>query len=358
MKKLLIANRGEIAIRIARTAADLGLATVAIHSEDDASSPHVASADEAEAMSGRGVGAYLDIGQIVDIAKRSRCDAVHPGYGLLSENPEFAAAVEAAGLTFVGPTPETLSLLGDKARARTLAGNCGIPLLAGSDGAVSLEKARSFFASCPDGAAIVIKAVAGGGGRGMRVVTDASDIEPAYRRCRSEAQSAFGNPAVYVEEYLPNARHIEVQIVADGSGAVSHVWERECSIQRRHQKLVEVAPSPSLAPETRDALTAAAVRLGEAAGYRGAGTVEFMVSGERFAFIEANARLQVEHTVTEEITGLDLVRIQLETASGKTLAGLGLRQADVPSPRGYAVQARINMETMQSDGSAKPGAAR
>ncbi len=355
MKKLLIANRGEIAIRIARTAADLGLATVAIHSEDDASSPHVASADEAEAMSGRGVGAYLDIGQIVDIAKRSRCDAVHPGYGLLSENPEFAAAVEAAGLTFVGPTPETLSLLGDKARARTLAGNCGIPLLAGSDGAVSLEKARSFFASCPDGAAIVIKAVAGGGGRGMRVVTDASDIEPAYRRCRSEAQSAFGNPAVYVEEYLPNARHIEVQIVADGSGAVSHVWERECSIQRRHQKLVEVAPSPSLAPETRDALTAAAVRLGEAAGYRGAGTVEFMVSGERFAFIEANARLQVEHTVTEEITGLDLVRIQLETASGKTLAGLGLRQADVPSPRGYAVQARINMETMQSDGSAKPG---
>ena len=355
MKKLLIANRGEIAIRIARTAADLGLATVAIHSEDDASSPHVASADEAEAMSGRGVGAYLDIGQIVDIAKRSRCDALHPGYGLLSENPEFAAAVEAAGLTFVGPTPETLSLLGNKARARTLAGSCGIPLLAGSDGAVSLEKARSFFASCPDGAAIVIKAVAGGGGRGMRVVTDASDIEPAYRRCRSEAQSAFGNPAVYVEEYLPNARHIEVQIVADGSGAVSHVWERECSIQRRHQKLVEVAPSPSLAPETRDALTAAAVRLGEAAGYRGAGTVEFMVSGERFAFIEANARLQVEHTVTEEITGLDLVRIQLETASGKTLAGLGLRQADVPSPRGYAVQARINMETMQSDGSAKPG---
>ena len=355
MKKLLVANRGEIAVRIARTAAELGLGTVAVHSEDDAASPHTAGADEVAVLSGRGAGAYLDVGQIVEIARRCQCDAVHPGYGFLSENPEFAAAVEEAGLTFVGPTPETLGLLGDKTRARAIARECGIPLIAGSDGAVSVDEARAFLASCPDGAAMVIKAVAGGGGRGMRVVTDAADVEQAYRRCRSEARGAFGNPEVYVEEYLANARHIEVQIVADGSGAVSHVWERECSVQRRHQKLIEVAPSPGLAPEIRDALTDAAVRLGEASGYRGAGTVEFMVSGERFAFIEANARLQVEHTVTEEITGIDIVRAQLQVAAGKRLDEIGLGQADIPSPRGFAIQARINMETMQRDGSARPG---
>ena len=355
MKKLLIANRGEIAIRIARTAADLGLSTVAIHSEDDASSLHTRRADETVPLAGRGAGAYLDGEQIVDIAKQRRCDAVHPGYGFLSENPGFAAAVEAAGLIFVGPTPDTLSLLGDKARARALARNCAIPLLEGSDGDISLQQAQAFFAERPDGTAILIKAIAGGGGRGMRTVTDAASLEAAYRRCQSEAQLAFGNAELYVEEYLAGARHIEVQIVGDGSGAVSHFWERECSIQRRHQKLVEIAPSPNLAAAMRDTLTAAAVRLGAATGYRGAGTVEFMVLGERFAFIEANARLQVEHTVTEEITGIDIVRAQLEVAAGRTLEDIGLRQIDVPSPRGYAIQARINMETMQSDGSAKPG---
>ncbi len=355
MKKLLIANRGEIAVRIARTAADLGLATVAIYSEDDASSPHNASTDESAALSGRGAAAYLDIGQIVEVAKRCHCDAVHPGYGFLSENADFAAAVEAAGLTFVGPTADTLSLLGDKARARELARNCGVPVLAGSEAAVSLDEARSFYAALPEGTAMVIKAIAGGGGRGMRVVSEATDIESAWRRCRSEAQGAFGNPAVYVEEYLPLARHIEVQIVADGNGATSHLWERECSIQRRHQKLVEVAPSPGLPPALRDALVAAAVRLGEASRYRGAGTVEFMVAGERFAFIEANARLQVEHTVTEAVAGIDIVRAQLQVAAGQSLADIGLQQADIPSPRGFAIQARINMETMQRDGSARPG---
>ena len=355
MKKLLIANRGEIAIRIARTAADMGLSTVAVHSADDASSPHKFTADEAVALPGRGPSGYLDIEAIIDIAKQQQCDAVHPGYGFLSENAAFATAVETAGLTFVGPTPDTLALLGDKARARALAQDCGIPLLNGSDGAVSLEEAHAFFAACPDDAAIVIKAVAGGGGRGMRVVTNAAGIEAAYRRCQSEAQLAFGNPQLYVEEYLAGARHIEVQIVGDGGGAASHVWERECTIQRRHQKLVEVAPSPSLDPATRKALTSAAVRLGEATGYRSAGTVEFMLADERFVFIEANARLQVEHTVTEEITGIDLVRAQLEVAAGGTLKDIGLRQAAVPSPRGYAIQARVNMETMQSDGGTKPG---
>ena len=355
MNKLLIANRGEIAIRIARAAADLGLATVAVHSEDDAASLHVRRADEAVPLPGRGAGAYLDIERIIDIGKQTQCDAVHPGYGFLSENPAFATAVEASGLTFVGPTPATLGLLGDKSRARALARGCEIPLLHGSDGPVSLQEALAFFAARPDGTAMVIKAVAGGGGRGMRVVTQAADIEAAYRRCRSEAQLAFGDPEVYVEEYLSRARHVEVQIIGDGNGALSHIWERECTIQRRHQKLVEVAPSPSLTAELRDALTAAAVRLGQAAAYRGAGTVEFMVTGKRFVFIEANARLQVEHTVTEEITGIDLVRAQLQVAAGSTLADIGLEQADVPSPRGYAVQARINMETVQRDGGAKPG---
>lgn len=355
MKKLLIANRGEIAIRIARTAADLNLSTLAIYSEDDATSLHALRSDEAVALPGRGASAYLDIKQIVGIAKERQCDAVHPGYGFLSENPEFAAAVEAAGITFIGPAPETLALLGNKAQARALAETCAIPLLHGSPGAVTLEEARAFLAERPEGTAIVIKAVAGGGGRGMRVVTDAADIGAAYERCQSEAQLAFGNGDLYVEEYLSGARHVEIQIIADGDGAVSHLWERECSIQRRHQKLVEVAPSPSLDRDMRDTLTSAAVRLGKAAKYRGAGTVEFMVTGDRYAFIEANARLQVEHTVTEEITGIDLVRAQLEVASCKTLTELGLEQADVPSPRGYAVQARINMETMAKDGSAKPG---
>ena len=355
MKKLLIANRGEIAVRIARTAGDLGLATVTVYSEDDAQSPHIRGAGEAAAISGQGAGAYLDIEQIVDVARGHQCDAVHPGYGFLSENPEFAAAVEAAGLIFVGPAPETLRLLGNKTSARALAKRCAIPVPAGSEGAVSLEEARAFFAARPDGTSMLIKAVAGGGGRGMRAVANESVIESAWRRCRSEARKAFGNPDVYVEEYVANARHIEVQIAGDGSGAASHLWERECSVQRRHQKLVEVAPSPGLAAEVRDALTAAAVRLAEAARYRGAGTVEFMVSGERFAFIEANARLQVEHTVTEAVTGLDLVRIQLQIAAGGTLGDLGLLQADLPSPRGHAVQARINTETMQRDGTAKPG---
>ncbi len=355
MQKLLIANRGEIAIRVMRAAADLGLVTVAVHSQDDAAALHVLRADETVELPGRGAAAYLDIERIIDVARQRQCDAVHPGYGFLSENPTFAAAVEAAGMRFVGPTPHTLGLLGDKVRARALAGECGIPLLRGSDGAVSLDEAMLFFATLPEGATVLVKAVAGGGGRGMRLVADAAQLEEAHRRCQSEAKLAFGDPGVYLEEVLPNARHIEVQILADGGGAVCHLWERECSIQRQHQKLIEIAPSPTLGPEQREALTTAAARLATAAEYRGAGTIEFLVADERFAFIEANARLQVEHTVTEEITGIDLVRAQLEIAAGKSLADLRLAQADVPTPRGYAIQARINTETMASDATAKPG---
>jgi acetyl/propionyl-CoA carboxylase alpha subunit/acetyl-CoA carboxylase carboxyltransferase component len=353
---LLIANRGEIAIRIARGAAELGISTVAVYAEEDARSLHRARADESVALSGRGAGAYLDIAEIVALAKAHDCDAVHPGYGFLSENADFAAALQAAGITFVGPTPDTLGLLGDKVRARQLAAQCAIPLLAGSARAVSVGEAQAFFADLPQGTHMLIKAVSGGGGRGMRVVTDAHAVAAEFDRCASEARLAFANPDVYVEEFLPRARHVEVQIVGDGSGAVSHLWERECSIQRRHQKIVELAPSPSISDALRQALTDAAVRLGQAVNYRGLGTVEFMIdaTGERFAFIEANARLQVEHTVTEAVTGVDLVVAQLQVAAGRSLAELGLRQGDVPAPRGFAVQARINMETLQADGVTKP----
>ena len=354
MERLLIANRGEIAIRIARAAAELDIATVAVYSAEDANSLHRTSADAAVLLHGRGARAYLDIEQLAQLACDNNCDALHPGYGFLSENAQFATALETAGINFVGPTPDTLALLGDKVRARQLARECEVAVLAGSTDAATLEDARAFFASLPDGKRMLIKAVFGGGGRGMRVVASPADLEEAYERCISEAQLAFGDPGVYVEEYLPNARHIEVQILGDGTGAVSHLWERECSIQRRHQKFVEIAPSPSLSHELRDALTKAAVRLAAAVNYRGLGTVEFMVSGERYAFIEANARLQVEHTVTEAVTGVDLVVAQLQVAAGKSLAELGLDQSGVPRPRGYAIQARINMETMQSDGSTRP----
>ncbi|HEY1632472.1 MAG TPA: carboxyl transferase domain-containing protein [Rhizomicrobium sp.] len=343
LKKLLIANRGEIAIRIVRSAAEMGIATVAVHSEDDSASLHTSKADESVALKGKGAAAYLDIEGVVRAAREAGCDCVHPGYGFLSENADFARACAEAGLVFVGPSPRTLSLFGDKAAARNLAAETNVPVLRGTK-AASLEEVKAFFAG-----PIMIKAVAGGGGRGMRVVREAGEIDQAYARCESEARSAFGNGAVYAEEYLPNARHIEVQIVGDGAGRAEHLWDRECSLQRRHQKLIEIAPVTDVAEAMREQLFDAAVRLAAAAKYKGLGTIEFLVSGERFAFIEANARLQVEHTVTEEITGLDLVRLQLEIAGGKTLADF-----ERPSPRGVALQARINMETMLADGTAKP----
>lgn len=358
MKRLLIANRGEIAIRIARAASDMGLTSIALYCEDDADSAHLVKADEAVALEGRGARAYLDIPQIVRIAARVGADVVHPGYGFLSENPRFADALEAAGIRFAGPTPATLECFGDKVSARALAIRCGVPVLAGSAGAVDVAGAQKFFAALEDGRAMIIKAVAGGGGRGMRLVTDASAIEEALARASSEAAAAFGDGQVYVEEYLPQARHIEVQIIGDGRGAISHLGERECSIQRRHQKLLEIAPSPTLTAPMREQITAAAVALARASDYRSLGTMEFLLAGERFCFIEGNARLQVEHTVTEEVFGVDLVRAQLEIAAGRSLADLGLLQADVPAPRGFAIQCRINTETMAADGSTRPAGGR
>ncbi|MGH6873098.1 MAG: carboxyl transferase domain-containing protein [Rhizomicrobium sp.] len=350
LKKLLIANRGEIAIRVARTAAEMGIATVAVFSEDDATSLHTRKTDEARALGGKGAAAYLDIGQIVAAACEAGCDAVHPGYGFLSENADFARACADAGLIFIGSSPETLALFGDKSRARALAATHTVPVLAGTGIASPADVAK--FQSRHG--AIMLKAVAGGGGRGMRVVRAVDELAAAYERCQSEAMAAFGNDALYAEEYLAGARHVEVQIAGDGTGAVSHLWDRECSLQRRRQKLIEIAPVTDVPDAMRAQLFDAAVRLASAAKYKGLGTVEFLVSGERFAFIEANARLQVEHTVTEEITGLDLVRLQLEIADGRTLAQLHLTQKDVPAPRGVALQARINMETMLADGTAKP----
>jgi pyruvate carboxylase len=249
---LLVANRGEIAIRIMRAAAELGMRTVAVYSEDDIHSLHTRKADHAVALKGRGAKAYLDAERIIAVAKESGCDAIHPGYGFLSENAEFARRCEDAGIAFVGPRAEILELFGDKVQARIIAERCGIAVMLGTSGATSLDEAKEFFKSLGGGSSIMIKAVAGGGGRGMRIVHHPDEIEEAYKRCQSEARASFGNGDVYVEQLMPRARHIEVQIIGDGTGAVSHLWERECSIQRRHQKIVEIAPSPTLAPRVRD----------------------------------------------------------------------------------------------------------
>lgn len=356
-KKLLIANRGEIAIRIARAAADVGIATVAIHPADDALSLHVRVADEAVEVPGRGARAYLDIEAVVKAAKSAGCDAVHPGYGFLSENAAFAKACADAGIAFVGPKAAALELFGDKVAARQLAKRCGVPIIAGTSGPSSLEEISAFFTSLGSHAAIVIKAMAGGGGRGMRVVENAADLAEAYARCQSEAKAAFGFDGVYAERLIRQARHIEVQIIGDRHGAISHLWERECTIQRRHQKLIEVAPSPSLSDGLRGRIIEAARQLATAAAYDNLGTFEFLVDGtaeDSFAFIEANPRLQVEHTVTEEVLGLDLVRAQLAIAAGSTLASLGLAQGSIPKPRGYAMQLRVNMETLDELGATHP----
>ena len=358
--KLLIANRGEIAIRISRAAGEAGLATVAIHPSDDALSLHVRAADESFEIPGRGARAYLDIEAVIAAAKATNCDALHPGYGFLSENSQLARRCAEEGIVFVGPSPEALDLFGDKIAAKQLAKRCGVPVIEGTSGPTTLDETKAFFASLGAGGAVMIKAVAGGGGRGMRFVEDASKLEEAYARCQSEAKAAFGNDSVYVERLIRKARHIEVQIIGDHYGAISHLWERECTIQRRNQKLIEVAPSPSLSDGLRARIIDAARQLAAAAHYDNLGTFEFLVDGEAtvgdpaFAFIEANPRLQVEHTVTEEVLGVDLVKSQLAVAAGASLASLGLAQADVPAPRGFAMQLRINMEVMDEKGATKP----
>ena len=355
LKKLLIANRGEIAIRIAQAAAELGIATVGIHSEDDATSLHIRRVDEARALKGKGAAAYLDIRGVIAAAKAAGCDSVHPGYGFLSENAAFARACAEAALIFVGPTPEQLDLFGDKAQARAHAAATGAPLLPGTDGAADLAAVSAFFAQHA-GTGIMIKAIAGGGGRGMRAVRKDGEIAEAFERCGAEAEAAFGNRTLYAERLIDRARHIEVQIVGDGAGGIVAFGERDCTVQRRNQKIVEMAPSPGLSADLRQQIIAAAVGMAKAVKYRSLGTFEFLVDAASkqpfFCFIEANPRLQVEHTVTEEVYGVDLVKAQLRLAGGASLAEVGVVGA---SSRGYAIQLRVNMETMTADGSAKPG---
>ncbi len=363
-KKVLIANRGEIAVRLVRALRDLGISSVAVHAQDDAAALHVRLADTAVALDATGPAAYLDIGRLIDVARAQGCDAVHPGYGFLSERSDFAEACAAAGLVFIGPTPHQLALFGDKASARALALQCDVPVMPGSGGAVTLAEAQSFFAAQQgqqgqqaEGVAIMIKAIGGGGGRGMRAVLGADELPEAYARCTSEAAAAFGVEGVYVERLMGNARHIEVQVVGDGE-SVASLGERECTLQRRFQKLVEIAPSPSLADALREQITHAALRMAKAVGYRGVGTFEFLVDAEStslpFVFIEANPRLQVEHTVTEAVTGLDLVQLQIDIASGASLHDLGIAPDRTAAQRGFAVQWRINAETLDVQGNARP----
>ena len=359
LKKLLIANRGEVAVRVSRAAADLGIANVAIHSQDDAASLHVQVADEALPLSGRGVPAYLDGAGIVRLAHAAGCDSVHPGYGFLAENAAFARACEEGGLRFVGPAVETLELFGDKLRARAAALAHDVPVLPGTDAPTSVDQAATFFEGLPAGSAMMIKAVAGGGGRGTRAISSADQIAATFERCRSEAEGAFGDGTLYVERMVTRARHVEVQILGDGTEVVQ-VGERECSAQRRHQKLVEIAPAPGLPGALRTRVIDAARRMAAAVGYRSLGTFEFLVDAAdvgdaaAFYFVEANPRLQVEHTVTEAVTGLDLVQAQLGIAGGRSLAELGLTQEQIPAPRGFAIQARVNLETPSADGRMQP----
>ncbi|MET3497120.1 carboxyl transferase domain-containing protein [Variovorax boronicumulans] len=356
--KVLIANRGEIAVRLVRALRDLGIASVAVHARDDASALHVQLADVTVALDATGPSAYLDVAALIAVAKAKGCDAVHPGYGFLSERADFAQACADAGLVFIGPTPEQLGLFGDKARARELATQCDVPVMPGSAGAVTLAEAQAFFAEQhAQGAGVMVKAIGGGGGRGMRAVLNAEELPEAHARCMSEAKAAFGIEGVYVERLMRNARHIEVQVLGDGQ-AVASLGERECTLQRRFQKLVEIAPSPSLPEALRAQVTQAALRMAKTVGYRGLGTFEFLVDAASatlpFVFIEANPRLQVEHAVTEAVTGLDLVQLQIAVAAGQSLSELGV-EADRTAPqRGFAVQWRINAETLDAQGNARP----
>jgi len=342
--KVLVANRGEIAVRVIRAAREIGWLAVAVHPADDAESLHVRKADEAVELPGSGTAAYLDAAAIVEAARSASCDAVHPGYGFLSESAELARRCAAAGIAFVGPSPAVLDLFGDKAGARSFAVSCGVPVLPGTSGETSVDEVAAF---ATEHGAVMVKAVAGGGGRGMREVRDPEQVAQAYREASQEAARAFGRAEVYVEKLVVAPRHIEIQVVGDGESVVT-VGERDCSIQRRHQKLVEVAPSPWLDDDTRARITASALVLAKRAGYAGLGTFEFLVSGGEHWFMEANPRLQVEHTVTEETSGVDLVVTQLRIADGSSLTELGLDSS--PELSGVAIQARVNAESLSCDG--------
>jgi acetyl-CoA carboxylase biotin carboxylase subunit len=340
IRSVLVANRGEIALRIIRGARERGIRTVAVYSEPDRMAPHVLEADEAHLIGpAPAAQSYLRGDVLIDVALQASAEAVHPGYGFLAERADFARAVEAAGLTFIGPSPETISAMGDKAEARRRMAAVGVPIVPGlTDAVAGAREARR--AAEELGFPVLLKAAAGGGGKGMRVAHDGAEVERAFEAAEREATAAFGDGRIYLERYVERPRHIEIQVFGDAHGNVVHLGERECSVQRRHQKLIEEAPSPILSPAEREAMGSAAVRAAAAVDYRGAGTVEFLYRNGDFFFLEMNTRLQVEHPVTELVTGLDLVDLQLRVASGEPL---GFTQADVRL-RGHAIECRITSE--------------
>lgn len=349
IRKVLCANRGEIAIRVFRACNELGIRTVAIYSEEDRVHEHRHKSDEAYLV-GRGkrpVQAYLGVEEILDVARRAGADAIHPGYGFLSENPELARACAARGVRFIGPSADVLALMGDKIVARNVAANAGVPVvpgisLEGTGQAVQARALEFFHAHGP----VLVKAAHGGGGRGMRVVRDVSRLADTIAESRSESQLAFGSDVVFLEKYLERVRHIEVQILGDLEGNLVHLYERDCSVQRRYQKVIEIAPAPSLSPQLRDRICTDALKLARASGYTNAGTAEFLVAGNDHYFIEVNARLQVEHTVTEQITGIDLVHAQIRITEGHRLSSpeIGIESQASIKPRGFAVQCRVTTE--------------
>lgn len=340
ISKVLIANRGEIALRIHRACKEMGLSSVAIHSTADKDAMHVRLADESVCVGPpSSTNSYLNIPAIIAACEITGADAVHPGYGFLSENARFAEIVEAHGLTFIGPTPEHIRVMGDKITAKATVAAAGIPVVPGSDGEVEDFNAAKSIAK-DIGFPVLIKAAAGGGGRGMRLAKTEADLDEALRSAQTEAEAAFGNGAVYLERYLTGPRHIEIQVLADTHGNVVHLGERDCSLQRRNQKVLEEAPSPALTPEERAEIGEITAKAIKAIGYRGAGTVEYLYENGEFFFIEMNTRLQVEHPVTEEITGIDLVREQIRVASGLPL---NYRQEDIRF-KGHSIECRINAE--------------
>lgn len=350
-KKILVANRGEIALRVIRACQELGVSVVAVYSDADAESLHVRHADESVNIGPPPAGkSYLKVEALLDAAKATGADAIHPGYGFLAENASFASACQDAGITFIGPSPEAIEKMGNKSAARRLADEAGVPVVPGSEKTGSADEAIETAKGI--GYPVMVKASAGGGGRGIRVANDEEELRKAVQVARKEAGSAFGDGSLYLEKLLVGTRHVEVQVVGDHEGNVIHLYERECSMQRRRQKVLEEAPSPGISSETREAVCEAAVRLAKNAGYANAGTVEFLVDEKQnFYFIEMNTRIQVEHPVTEMLTGVDLVKEQIRVASGEPLS---LAQEDVPMV-GHAMEFRINAEDPEKDFMPSPG---